>query len=399
MLGPEVVRAAQSALRDVLLASILRERNFAKFSLYLRVLADLGDIKTLVEFATDEIFHEMGLIEQLAGMLETAAASDRTDPEQRFAALDGLAFRDFKRNDIPKVAERLAVMEDLIAEHNLDDDDRLTLAMKSMNLAARLGHVKQVFAEVEKVAKLVRKSPAHLRIFRYNAAHAFYDLGRFDACVSATGELIPEYYDVLGLALDDVMMKNPDEIWPVLKKGVDHSDDLKHLADCLDLQAHALNRVGEHARLSRVHAMKFYAMANALDSYVRVRQDLVDEFGARHDCIGTRDVLERNVLPTVIEQKMVSRIVPVRSQYAVVLAYCGDYQAAAAEMAALAPYEAGLSPEGQHELVQQRRLIGRLRRLPPPQWKPPVLPRKIGRNEPCYCGSGKKYKRCHGRRA
>jgi uncharacterized protein YchJ len=22
---------------------------------------------------------------------------------------------------------------------------------------------------------------------------------------------------------------------------------------------------------------------------------------------------------------------------------------------------------------------------------------KIGRNDPCYCGSGKKYKKCHGR--
>ena len=23
--------------------------------------------------------------------------------------------------------------------------------------------------------------------------------------------------------------------------------------------------------------------------------------------------------------------------------------------------------------------------------------RKLGRNEPCYCGSGKKYKQCHGK--
>jgi preprotein translocase subunit SecA len=23
--------------------------------------------------------------------------------------------------------------------------------------------------------------------------------------------------------------------------------------------------------------------------------------------------------------------------------------------------------------------------------------RKIGRNEPCYCGSGKKFKQCHGK--
>ena len=26
----------------------------------------------------------------------------------------------------------------------------------------------------------------------------------------------------------------------------------------------------------------------------------------------------------------------------------------------------------------------------------PVGARKVGRNDPCPCGSGKKYKRCHG---
>ena len=126
----------------------------------------------------------------------------------------------------------------------------------------------------------------------------------------------------------------------------------------------------------------------------------MDEFVDRHDYIGARDVLERNVLPTVIEQKMVSRIVSVRSQHAVILAYCGDHEAAAAEIARLAPYEAGLGPEGQHELREQRRLIARLRReAPPPQWQFPALPRKTGRNQRCYCGSGKKFKRCHGMRS
>ncbi|HEU5349689.1 MAG TPA: SEC-C metal-binding domain-containing protein, partial [Ktedonobacterales bacterium] len=28
---------------------------------------------------------------------------------------------------------------------------------------------------------------------------------------------------------------------------------------------------------------------------------------------------------------------------------------------------------------------------------PSVANGKIGRNDPCYCGSGKKYKMCHGR--
>jgi hypothetical protein len=31
-----------------------------------------------------------------------------------------------------------------------------------------------------------------------------------------------------------------------------------------------------------------------------------------------------------------------------------------------------------------------------PRSQPPVRSTKIGRNEPCYCGSGKKYKKCHG---
>jgi preprotein translocase subunit SecA len=144
--------------------------------------------------------------------------------------------------------------------------------------------------------------------------------------------------------------------------------------------------------------MKFYTMANALDSLIRVGQDLADEFIGRSDYIGARDVMERNVLPNVAEHKMVRHVVPVRAQYAVILAYCGDHSAAAEEMRRLAPYEAALDATARAELEGQKALIGRIRLLPPPpQWEFPKPRRKIGRNEPCYCGSGKKFKRCHGR--
>jgi preprotein translocase subunit SecA len=33
---------------------------------------------------------------------------------------------------------------------------------------------------------------------------------------------------------------------------------------------------------------------------------------------------------------------------------------------------------------------------PPPKAEPVKAEIKIGRNDPCYCGSGKKYKSCHG---
>ena len=56
---------------------------------------------------------------------------------------------------------------------------------------------------------------------------------------------------------------------------------------------------------------------------------------------------------------------------------------------------------------QRRRATGRLQRRPrKAAAKQPaaiankvVAAQNIGRNDPCHCGSGKKYKRCHGRMA
>ena len=71
--------------------------------------------------------------------------------------------------------------------------------------------------------------------------------------------------------------------------------------------------------------------------------------------------------------KMTSRILPVRAQYAVILAYCGDFAKADREMASLAPYEAGLAEDARKELQGQRALIAQLRKKmpPPPQWQMP----------------------------
>lgn len=390
--------AAHSALRDVLLASILKERNLPKFSLYIRTLAEIGDIKPLVEFATDELFHELGVIQEIEPILEQAAASSKTNPAQRFSALDGLVFADLKYHRVEAAAKRLELMAQIVEEHRLDDTDRLTLAMKEMNFAALKGDEEAVRSKIETILERIPDSSKHKRVFEYNAAHAFMNLGHYRDCVAVTSRLIAEYFDVLGLEMKDILQKNPHEIFPLLKKGVDHLDDLKHLADTLDLHATALDKSGRDSGLARIHAIKFYSMANALDSVIRVGQDLADEFVARNDYIGARDVMERNILPNVVEHKMVRHIVPVRAQYAVILAYCGEHAAADAEMRRLAPYEAGLEEGVRADLQNQKMLISRLRSAPPsPQWQMPPPRRKIGRNEPCYCGSGKKFKRCHGK--
>jgi uncharacterized protein YecA (UPF0149 family) len=99
---------------------------------------------------------------------------------------------------------------------------------------------------------------------------------------------------------------------------------------------------------------------------------------------------------------MFDRIVSVRSQYAVVLGYCGQYDAANAEFARLDAYGPGLTANQRGEIENQRKLVAHLRRLgvrPDTvlirQALPPVR-RKVGRNEACPCGSELKYKKCHG---
>jgi hypothetical protein len=399
-LGTEACRKAQTAIRDMLFSQLPEQRSPPRVSLLLRMFVTLDEVKPLVEMATDEIFHELGYMAEITAFLERLAASGTASATDRFWALDGLVFAQFKQGDQAALDERLTLMERLVAEHNLGASERLAVAMKRMNFFAKAGNVEGAQAAMDAVMAAIPDRPEYLRIARYNFAHALFSLGANESCLEITSQLIPEYYGLLGLTLGQVTGNNPDKIFPLLKRGEDHTDDLKHLADTLELQAMALNRLGRMSGLARIHAMKFYSMAHALDSFVRVGQDLADEFVSRADYAGALDVFERNLLPTILGMKMVSRIIPVRSQYAVVLAYSGNFAAAEAEMARLAPYEGGLEEEARAELQRQRRLIARLKlEAPPPQWQIPHPRGKQRVNAPCFCGSGKKYKKCHGRRA
>ncbi|WP_235823465.1 YecA family protein [Azohydromonas sediminis] len=174
------------------------------------------------------------------------------------------------------------------------------------------------------------------------------------------------------------------------------------MADALDVVARTSNAQGRDSGLARVHAAKFYGLANAIDSVVKISQDLVDEFVARSDYVGARQVIEGHLLPVVIEHRMFDKLISVRSQYAVVLAYCGEHQAAEAELTRLDRYLPGLHAIQRTEIENQRALVATLRHRQlehRSERQVQTVPRrreKVGRNEPCPCGSGLKYKRCHG---
>ncbi|QXB96542.1 SEC-C domain-containing protein [Aeromonas sp. FDAARGOS 1406] len=96
-----------------------------------------------------------------------------------------------------------------------------------------------------------------------------------------------------------------------------------------------------------------------------------------------------------------NRLVQVRSQYAVILALCGQHDEAGAEMRRLSPYIEGLTGDQRTEVENQSRYITQLKHQARVASQKPKLAlsqysEKIGRNEQCPCGSGLKFKKCHG---
>ena len=408
-LGPAARLAAFRALRTVLEASVRSDWSHAKVRLLMRVIGETGDAKTLVQLGGDENFHEMGFWPEIAESLDGLAQDPIQAPETRFWALDGLAFASARLGsaDLP---ERLAAMRSLLETHDLGEDEALALGMKEMMAFAAAGRRNEARRALEATRALLPAEAIHARVFRYNAAIAGLRMGDAVPAAAEAEELVQEYYSLLGLSPLDVVGANPEALQAAVGGGEGVNDHCKHLADCLDLLARARNAAGADAVLARVHAMKFYQLAQAPESLIRVGQDLVDEFVGRRDYDGARVVFQDSLLPIMRELKLTGHVISVRAQHAVVLAYCRRFDDAEAEMSRLAAYEPALSDVERSTLANQRRLIARLRcDGPRPQWfeQPSGAPRrsadlqprsrKVGRNQPCPCGSGAKFKRCCGR--
>lgn len=359
----DITRKARETIRDLMTAALPQNHDRQRVFLLLRMFVALGDIKPLVDMATDEFFHELGYMDEISEYLNQVATSEDVPAKDRFWAMDGLVLALLKkRADSAEVRDKLDSMDALVHQNDLGPAERLAVGMKRMVFAARAKEIAIVKATMDELNRILPATPQHLRMARYNYALALFELKLMNECVNETLDLIVEYYDVLGLTLSDVMAKNPQDILPLLKNEHSQTDDLKHLADSLDLYATAMKAMGNRPGLAHMHALKFYSMSRAFDSFVRVGQEVVDDFVHSNNYIGARRFIEATLLPTILGLKLAGRVVPIRSQYAVVLAYCGSFDLADTEMARLLPYETGLGPLGQEELRGQRELIAELKR-------------------------------------
>jgi SEC-C motif len=399
--------------REALLTRLLRMEKgggVEQFRLICRLLLDTGRIEELIDVATGnaEMISEYGIAEETSELIREAASSPILSAENRFWAQDTLAFWAIQAGEFDSAAGLIDQMTSEANRFQPTSRARMALAVKRLmitGLRGQLGALRAAYRGFD----LANADEETSRIVRYNYALALRKCNRPKETVKLTGQLITEYYDALEIELEDVMFKNLPDIANSLGDVPAKADHLKHLADCLDLQATALLDLGSGSRFARIHAHKFYVLSDALSSAVRVGQDFVDEcLRIGSDPVGARMFIEQSLLPVVRERKLLSKLVPVSCQYAVVLAYCGEYRAARRTLAemrsfivpdtlqadefeeqtnlveAIASGEVTLNGLNEelllHESLRHARVRGQ----------------KIGRNEPCPCGSGKKYKKCHG---
>lgn len=394
LMDPAVAKNALMVLKELMIVSLHKSRDTSRLALLTQIFIKLNDVMTLIALSGEELFYEMGISVDIMASLERASVSDTLEPDQKFWALDGLVFSELREGRFKEIVQRLEAMEALLAEHELGYREQIAYAMKRLLFSAENGDTREVKRLVEQTRTKLPDAE-HERIFDYNHAIALWKLQKYNEAAALCLKVIEGYYDLLGIHPQDVIGKNADVLWTIINRPENVQDHLKHLADALELYAKNLEAWGKPTPLIRIHSMKFYNMAGAPESMVRVGQDLADEFVALKDYEGAREVMVQHVLPVVNAAGLVNRLVQVRSQYAVILALCGQHDDAEAEMRRLFPYFEGLTGEQRQEVENQSNYIAQLA-FNASKTVIRQMSGKVGRNDRCPCGSGLKYKKCHG---
>src|SRR3546814_11330350 len=111
--GPDLEKKLQEVFRVSISRSIRQDWSIGKLGLLIRLFGQLGDAMILVQFATDELFHEMGVWPEIEPYLLSIAADVDGEAEIRLWALDGLVFNDLRTGQFAPGEARIDAMDAL----------------------------------------------------------------------------------------------------------------------------------------------------------------------------------------------------------------------------------------------------------------------------------------------
>ena len=235
---------------------------------------------------------------------------------------------------------------------------------------------------------------------------ALYRTGALEQTRNALEPLIEEMHKAIGLRENDLLFKNGRALIELL--GESDPDDVKRLADALNLWSTVMVRLGLPPMMRRIQASKLYASVGAGRSATVAAQELADEMlKIMATPEGAREVFEQHVFPLIEHYKLTDLALEARAEYAVTLAYCGDFDGADEQMRALGNYadDDVWDVKQAHALVLIERIRRGEARIGTPMRtnsfslrNPNSVGRRVGPDAACPCGSGRKFKRCHGKR-
>lgn len=387
--------SALRAIATLLTKSLAESRDKKRLSMMIRAQAAMGDFSVLIGLAGEEMFHELGISDDIWKILEDAVEAGTLPGKPRFDALDGLVFRYLKIDAAEKVPPLLSEMEVLLEIEKLPVADMLSYLSKSMQYHAVVKNSAAVDKFSAQIESLIPDDPVFERIHRYTKAQTLWHLDRIVEAEEIVSELVPDYMKALGIQPDQVFFQNPAAIRSHLRNDSETHSAVKHIADTLAFHAQILDRLGWMSAMTKMQGLKFYALVGAFDSIVSLGMDLIDDFLDRGDPGGAREIMEGFIMPSVGELALATEQIFVRSQYAVILARCGDHAEAESTLRRLRPYYVGLNDKLKSELMKNERIVQSVRAVRPR--RPADLETvRVGRNDPCPCGSGLKFKKCHG---
>ncbi|MDK2755584.1 MAG: SEC-C domain-containing protein [Blastomonas fulva] len=398
------VGEALERLQLLLVASLHTRQDIPRLTFLIRLLPRVGRTDALVDLATSEMFYEQGNMAMMWDTLVEAAEDPSYSPRDQFWALDALSYWESRDGGIPDEG-RVGQMAELVANNPFEARERLNLTFKQMIIAGSAGDRKLVEAHYREGRKAAKTEEAG-RILRYNRAVSLYRAGALQQTRNALEPLIEEMHQALGLRENDLLFKNGPALTELL--GGSDPDDVKRLADALNLWSTVVVRLNLPPMMRRIQASKLYATVGAGRSAAVAAQELADEMlkiMAMPE--GAREVFDQHIFPLIDHYKLTDLALEARAEYAVALAYCGDFDGADQQMRALGNYAGDEEWEAKHDhaldLIQRIR-SGVARIGAPMRASSSSLrnPNSVGRHtrpdDPCPCGSGRKFKRCHSRR-